>query len=195
MRKKPVFALVISLVVPALLLLSGCEEKQISGIERIESITGYVFSDDTEEVYSFQDDTWVGCAGQYSVFRTDEEPDCIPNDSDKPYSISEAAIDNIMRYLERHNIPEEYYPDFEEKYTYTTGKEETFIFYFPESNMLKIWMGGHWKIQICLDAPPGRKMHPLRSICTPFANSIQILFPFHFLSENPLLKRVFGLFC
>ncbi len=142
MRKNLILALVITLAVPAV-LFSGCEENQISGIERIESITGYVFSDDIEEVFSFQDDTWVGCAGQYSVFRTDEEPECILNDSDKPNPISEATIDNIMRYLERHNIPEEYYPAFEEKYTYTTGNEETFIFYFPESHMLRIWMGGH----------------------------------------------------
>ena len=143
MRKYSLFALIIALAVPALLLLSGCEEKQISGIERIERITGYEFSDDIEEVYSFQDDIWVGCAGQYSVFRADEQPDCILNDSDKPDSISAAMIDNIMRYLERYNIPEEYYPDFEQKYTYTTGKELTFIIYFPESHMLKIWMGGH----------------------------------------------------
>ena len=143
MKNNLLFALIIALAIPFLLFLSGCEEKQISGIERIESITGYVFSDDIEEVYNFQDDTWVGCAGQYSVFRTDKVPDCILNDSDKHNSISEAMIDNIMRYLVRHNIPEEYYPDFEQKYTHTTGKEETFIFYFPESHMLKIWMGGH----------------------------------------------------
>ena len=143
MRNNRIFALVVALAVPAIILLSGCEEKQISGIERIASITGYHFSEDIEEVYHFQDNNWVGCAGQYSVFRTDEEPDCIRNDSDKHNAVSEAMIDNMMRYLERHNIPEEYYPDFEQKYTYTTGKEETIIFYFPESHMLKIWMGGH----------------------------------------------------
>ena len=142
MKNNRIFALVVAFAVPAVILLSGCEEKQISGIERIASITGYRFSENIEEVYNFQDNNWVGCAGQYSVFRTDEEPDCIRNDSDK-HPISEAMIGNMMRYLERYNIPEEYYPDFEQKYTYTTGKEETFIFYFPESHMLKIWMGGH----------------------------------------------------
>ena len=143
MRKKATYVFANAFVVLALLLLSGCEEKQISGIERIESITGYVFSEDIEEIYNFQDGTWVGCAGQYSVFRTDKVPDCILNDSGIPAPISEGMIYNIMRYLERHNIPREYYPDFEQKYIYTTGKEETYIIYFPESHMLKIWMGGH----------------------------------------------------
>ena len=146
MRKNLIFALVI----PALLLLSGCEEllsgfeeKQISGIERIEIITGYVFSEDIEEIYNFQDDIRVGCPGQYSVFRTDEVPDCILNDPGKSNHLRETMIENIMRYLERYNIPEEYYPDFKQKYIYITGLEETYIFYFPESHMLKIWMGGH----------------------------------------------------
>jgi hypothetical protein len=143
MRNKRIFALVVALAVLAVISLSGCEEKRVSGIERIASITGYRFSEDIEEVYSFQDNNWVGCAGQYSVFRTDEEPDCIRNDSVKHNPISLAMIDNMMRYLERYDIPEEYYPDFEQKYTYATGKEETIIFYFPESHMLKIWMGGH----------------------------------------------------
>ena len=135
--------LILALVIPVLLLLSGCEEEPISGIERIESITGYVFSEDMEEVYNFQDDIRVGCPGQYSVFRADEAPDCILHDADKPDRLSETMIDNIMRFLERNDIPEEYYPDFDQKYIYTTGLEETYIFYFPESHMLKIWMGGH----------------------------------------------------
>ena len=139
MRKR----LISAFVILALLLLSGCEEEPISGIERIERITGYVFSEDIEEVYNFLDDIRVGCPGQYSVFRTDEVPDCILNDLGKQNRLSETMIDNIMRFLERNNIPEEYYPDFEQKYIYTTGLEETFIFYFPESHMLKIWMGGH----------------------------------------------------
>ena len=139
MRKKRIFALIL----PVLLLLSGCEEKQISGIERIERITGYVFPEDMEEVYNFIDDIRVGCPGQYAVFRTDEAPDCILNGSGSPYPALELMMDNIMRFLERNNIPKEYYPDFEEKFIYTTGLEETYIFYFPESHMLKIWMGGH----------------------------------------------------
>ena len=143
MRNHLILVLVAALAFPALLLLSGCEEKQISGIERIESITGYRFSEDIEEIYSFQDNTWVGCAGQYSVFRTNEEPDCILKNPGKPNPIPKNMTYNMMRYLERNNIPEEYYPDFDQNYTYTTGKEETFVFYFPESQMLKIWMGGH----------------------------------------------------
>jgi hypothetical protein len=142
MRNRLKFALAAALAVSAF-LLSGCEEKQISGIERIESITGYLFSEEMEELYSFQDNNWVGCAGQYSVFRTAEEPDCILKNPGKPNPIPKNMLENMMRYLERYSIPEEYYPDFEQKYSYTTGNEETFIFYFPESQMLKIWMGGH----------------------------------------------------
>ena len=140
-----VIAVAVVLAVSAFFLLSGCEGiqgSQVPAIERIEITTGYHFSEDMEEVYSFQDNNWVGCAGQYSVFRTDEEPDCIRNNSDKR-PVSEAMTENMLRYLKRYDIPEEYYPDFEQKYTYTTGNEETFIFYFPESHMLKIWMGGH----------------------------------------------------
>ncbi len=131
-------------------LLTGCTffnrifYKETS-IERVERLTGYDLPNDMEELYYFQQTTFGGCAGQYSVYTLNKEPLCISNNktngADK--KLSSAEITRITDYLDDNNIPREYYPDFEQAYSYITGAENTYIIYFPEEQLLKIWMWGH----------------------------------------------------
>ena len=102
-----------------------------------------MFSDDIEEVYSARDFVFSGCAMQYSVFRAEEEPDCIRNDPDRANPISVATKDSIIRCIASLNVPERFYPDFEQEYTYTVGKELTYVIYFPETHMLRVIVIGH----------------------------------------------------
>jgi len=131
----------LTMIILAILSLLGCN-KTITSIERVERITGYDLPNDMKELYHFQDDTFVGCAGQYSVYSLDAEPPCF-SDVKASSPITEADIEGMLDYFETYNIPEEYHPDFEQEYTYITGKENTFIMYFPVEKQLKIWMFGH----------------------------------------------------
>ncbi len=136
--KKP---LIFILTILAIFSLSSCG-KNMTSIERVENITGYDLPNDMEELYHFQDDVFVGCAGQYSVYSLDKEPSCF-TDKEISSPIADADIEGMMYYFETYDIPEEHYPDFEQEYTYITGKENTFIMYFPNEKKLKIWMWGH----------------------------------------------------
>ena len=131
----------LTMIILAIFSLSSCS-KTITSIERVERITGYDLPNDMEELYHFQDDTFVGCAGQYSVYSLDAEPPCFA-DIKISSLIEDVHVEGMLDYFETYNIPEEYYPNFEQEYTYITGKENTFIMYFPKEKQLKIWMWGH----------------------------------------------------
>ncbi len=128
-------------IILAIFSFSSCSENMTS-IERVENITGYDLPNDMEELYHFQDDTFVGCAGQYSVYSLDIEPSCFA-DNKTSSIIADVDIEGMLDYFETYDIPKEHYPDFEQEYTYITGKENTFIMYFPKDKQLKIWMWGH----------------------------------------------------
>lgn len=132
---------VTAMIILAIFSFSGCSQTAKS-IERVERITGYDLPDTVEEVYHFKDDTFVGCAGQFSVYSLDAEPACFA-EAKPSASIDDSVIKDMLDYLETYDIPEEYYPDFDREYTYITGAERTFILYFPEEKQLKIWMYGH----------------------------------------------------
>ncbi len=127
------------------LIFTGCVFNKETSIERVERLTGYDLPNEMEELYYFQDATFGGCAGQYSVYTLAEEPLCI-SENRKEDSIKTLSADEITRIindLDSNNIPSEYYPNFERSYSYITGAEDTYIIYFPEEQQLKIWMWGH----------------------------------------------------
>lgn len=132
---------VTAMIILAIFSFSGCGETATS-IERVERFTGYDLPNTIEEIYHFQDDTFVGCAGQFSVYSLDTEPSCFA-DAKSSSPIDADRIKDMLDYLDTYDIPEEYYPDFEQEYTYIVGAERTVIMYFPEEKQLKIWMGGH----------------------------------------------------
>lgn len=144
MKKRFALLLLISF---SCLLLAGCPGKLYYGensIQRVERLTGYDLPDDMEELYDFRDETFTGCAGQYSVYALAEAPSCIRDkkeDRDEKLSADEVA--RITDYLDENGIPTEYYPDFTRTYTYITGAEDTYLLYFPEDGQLIIWMHGH----------------------------------------------------
>ncbi len=166
MKKVIPIVLIFAVAVTALLFI-GRTVFTVKSDERIERITGYDLPDDMEELYHFQEETFSGVGSQYSVYSLDEEPQFIkenpidnrvftmstgettllyqsPESSDKsPFALTESEEASIIRNLEIFDIPEEYIPDFEKPYTYTTGKENTYIIYFSEENKLVVWMRGH----------------------------------------------------
>ncbi len=143
MRK--LFALLLLLSLSC--LLAGCPGKLYFGensIQRVERLTGCDLPEDMEELYDFRDETFTGCAGQYSVYALSEEPACIRDKKeDSKTQLSADELARITDYLDENTIPKEYYPDFTRQYTYITGAEDTYLLYFPEDRLLIIWMHGH----------------------------------------------------
>lgn len=121
---------------------AGCSE---TSTQRIERITGYELPNDMEEIYYFLDETFTGCAGQYSVYNLDKEPECITTaNKEEKLSITENERANIESFsVEYFNVPKEYQINFNEPYTYVKGKEETYIMYFPNAQRLIVCMIGH----------------------------------------------------
>ncbi len=132
------------LLVSISLIFTGCFLDKETSIERVERLTGYNLPD-AEELYYFQDETFTGVAGQYSVYNLSKEPECITENKkeDAEKSISSEEITRITETLESWSVPAEYYPDFEKEYSFIIGAEDTYIIYFPEEGQLKIWMWGH----------------------------------------------------
>lgn len=130
------------------LLFSGCSifNKETS-IERVQRLTGLDLPTDMIEEYYFLDQTFTGVAGQYSVYSVEKEPEIIKETLKDQYDtqekVNEQTINMVQDYLVRHDIPQEYYIDFNAQYKYITGAEQTYVFYFSQTNQVKIFMFGH----------------------------------------------------
>ncbi len=117
------------------------KDEGTASIRRVESITGYDLPDDMEELYHFRDKTFTGVARQYSVYKVEEEPACISEKRKR--NLSEEQREDIIHNLEMMDIPEEQYPNFAQALSYITGKEDTYIIYFPEEQKLIVSIQGH----------------------------------------------------
>lgn len=123
----------------SLIGLNSCFKE--SAQSRIEYYSKTSLPEDMVEVYSFIDETFVGFAGQYTVFQLAEEPAMFDSIGIKELEDSEKR--EIVDILEdTYEVPLEYHPDFNKEYKYII-KNGIYIFYFPDSLEMKVFMRGH----------------------------------------------------
>ncbi len=126
------------------ILLSSCAFQE-TALHRIERISGLDLPEGMSEVFSFEDETFTGVAGQYTVFSLTEEVEFFVNPKDGPDDLSEDEKANILYNLEHYytEVPSSYFPDFSHEFLCARGMENTFVFYFPGDLQIKVFMMGH----------------------------------------------------
>ena len=126
------------------ILLSSCSFQE-TALHRIERISGLNLPEGMSEVFSFEDETFTGVAGQYTVFSLPEEVDFFANTKNEPHNLSEDEKANILYNLENYytEVPSSYLPDFSHEFLCARGMENTYVFYFPADLEIKVFMMGH----------------------------------------------------
>lgn len=156
-KNKKINLLYILILALMLIFMTGCFFKAETSIERLERITKYDLDNDMEELYYFHDSTFTGQAGQYCVYRLEDEPkffqEIFDSKGDKEDSskevydgndMSESIKEQMNRTLsDSWKVPTEYHPNFENEYTYVIGYETTYFMYFKSDKLLMVFMQGH----------------------------------------------------
>ncbi len=139
-----VFFIIFGSLLISSLLISGCKKRfEQSSQERVKYLTDITLPEDLSEIYYYKGATFTGVATHYVVYEIKNEPEFITKNENASNKIDQQTQEFIIDTLEKEEVSNKYYPDFNQEYVYITSMEQSYFIYYPKEQVLKVFIFGH----------------------------------------------------